>query len=84
MSLVIMEASLHTDDGVAGYMSKHKVTLMTLYCKEGGREAKEKREGQKSRNGQGARTNFIIFSECMYFAVLRLSVMMQIYRHKMI
>ena len=50
MSLVIMEASLHTDDGVAGYMSKHKVTLMTLYCKEGGREAKEERERKRQKS----------------------------------
>ena len=38
MSLVIMEASLHTDHRVAGDVTEDQVALMTLHCKEGGRE----------------------------------------------
>ena len=48
--LIIMKASLHTDHGVAGDMAKHQVTLVTLHCKEGGRERERKREREKSQN----------------------------------
>ena len=33
MSLIIMEASLHTDHGMAGDVTKHQVALMTFHCK---------------------------------------------------
>ena len=37
MSLVIMEASLHTDHRMAGDVTKHQVDLMTFHCKREGK-----------------------------------------------
>ena len=45
MSLVIMEASLHTDHRVAGDVIEDHVTFVTFYCKEGGREGGRDAEG---------------------------------------
>ena len=50
MSLVIMEASLHTDHRVARDVTEYKVALVTFHCKEGGRRGRGKeRERERER-----------------------------------
>ena len=40
MSLIIMEPSLHTDNGMTGDVAKYKVALVTFHC-----NVKERGEG---------------------------------------
>ena len=50
MSLVIIEASLHTDHRVARDVTEYKVALVTFHCKEGGRRGRGKeRERERER-----------------------------------